>query len=186
MKTPSRPLSVFSLLAAASILVAGALAPPVAAQTVAVEIHLVPGAAIDRPVTVRLQMFKVERDHLGVYKTPESAEQAYVTFSPGAEEGRAFRLNLEPGPEYELRVDALTPEGEPLSDVAYYFAGKGLADEDSARTVTSGPEGRLRLTQEFRLEPRSETKANFLQLLPRDESYDLWVILQAPTGIAGV
>ncbi len=128
---------------------------------------------VSAPVNLAITVYPADQDASGNYIAPTRGVQNRTVYFDPKSMGRPqdFELELELLKEYEIRVEMLDANGDPLKDRTYYFAD----------VTTEKPEGRTSLRLDmpvsvplsFRWETRSANKGNFLSPVPAGSGYVL-------------
>jgi hypothetical protein len=128
---------------------------------------------VSSPVNLAITVYPAEQDASGNYIAPRGGVQNRTVYYDPKSMGRPqdFELELELLKEYEIRVEMLDANGDPLKDRTYYFAD----------VTTEKPEGRASLRLDmpvsvplsFRWETRSANKGNFIQPIPAGSGFVL-------------
>ncbi|MBZ5638474.1 MAG: hypothetical protein LAO51_06900 [Acidobacteriia bacterium] len=162
-------------LAVLSVATAAALSTFVGAQpTPKVKIRgVIATPQVTAPVNLTITILPAVQDNDGNYLAPKSDVQVrYSQFDPKSmTRPQDFEMELEILKEYEIRVDMVDDNGDPVRDRTYYFA-----DVNDAH-----PEGRTPLRLDtmvpiplaFRWEPRSLNKGNFISPVPGGNGFVL-------------
>jgi hypothetical protein len=137
------------------------------------------------PVNLSITVYPAEQDSQGSYLPPRGGIQNRTVRCDPASAGRPvdFELEFEVLKEYEVRVELLDDNGEPVKDGTYYFA-----DIDS-----NHPEGRTPIRLDaavpvpltFRWESRSQNKGNFVSPVPGADGFVLTYYIN-PATVPGI
>jgi hypothetical protein len=140
---------------------------------------------VTAPINLSITVYPAEQDSQGNYLPPRGGIQNRTVRYDPASAGRPvdFELELEVLKEYEVRVEILDDNGEPVKDRTYYFA-----DIDSDH-----PEGRTALRVDaavpvpltFRWESRSPNKGNFVSPVPGANGFVLTHYIN-PATVPGI
>ncbi len=117
---------------------------------------------VTAPVDLSITVYPAEQDNDGNYLPPKGGIQSRTVHYDPKSKGRPVdvELEFEIFKEYEVRVEMLDDNGDPVKDRTYYFAD----------ITPANPEGRTPLRQDvavpvplaFRWEPRLPNKGNFI------------------------
>ena len=151
----------WTVVALAALTISSALAVEKAAPKVRVRGVLSP-PQVGSPINLRIAVYPAELDSFGKYVVPKGGvEKRFVYFDPKSM-GRPqdFQVELEMDREYEMRVDVLDANGDPIKDKTYYFA-------DITQDI---PEGQTSLRNDdvvpvplaFRVATRLPNRGNFI------------------------
>jgi hypothetical protein len=136
---------------------------------------------VTAPVNLSITVYPAEQDTNGNYIAPKGGVQFLTVYYDPKSMARPqdFELVLEILKEYEVRVEMLDANGDPVKDRTYYFAD----------LTTDNPEGRTALRLDapvqvplsFRWETRAANKGNFLSPVPAGTGYVLTHYLNPAT-----
>jgi hypothetical protein len=128
---------------------------------------------VTTPVNLSITVYPAEQDNNGNYVAPQGGIQNRTVYYDPATMGRPqdFELDLEILKEYEVRVEMLDPNGDPVKDRTYYFADITTANPESRTPLRLDAPVPVPLS--FRWEPRAANKGNFLSPVPSGSGYVL-------------
>jgi hypothetical protein len=158
------------------------------ADTVRIEGRLGVVGGVSEATTLSIQLFKVQRDHLGQFQLAGPAENRIVTLEPGSGGATGtFEAELEVGDvEYEVVVVPLDADGNMRSDGRYYFAGPDMTGDYPEKVVTLVPGQVNQLDMPLQWGWLSQRKqSNILQVVPRKSKGDflMSVAVSDPTDV---
>lgn len=157
-------------------------------DTVRIEGRIGVVGGVSQTTTLSIQLFKVQRDHLGQFQLAGPAENRIVTLEPGSAGATGtFDADLEVGDiEYEVVVVPLDADGNMRSDGRYYFAGPDMTGDYPEKVVTLVPGQVNQLDMPLDWGWSSKRKqSNILQVVPRKSKGDflMSVSVSDPTDV---
>ena len=128
---------------------------------------------VSSPVNLAITVYPAEQDAGGNYIPPTGGVQNRTVYFDPKSMGRPqdFELELELLKEYEIRVEMLDANGDPIKDRTYYFADVTMEKPEGRMTLRLDAPVSVPLS--FRWEARSPNKGNFISPVPAGSGYVL-------------
>lgn len=125
------------------------------------------------PVEISVTVYPAVMDNAGNYVKPATGiENRRVYYDPKSKiPPQDFELELELLKEYEVRVEMIDPNGDPVKDRTYYFSDVSDANPESRTPLNL--DAPVRVPLPFRWEARSPNKGNFISPVPSGQGYVL-------------
>jgi len=137
------------------------------------------------PVNLSITVYPAEQDNSGNYLPPKGGIQNCTVYYDPKSPGRAadFEMEFEILKEYEVRVEMLDGNGDPVRDWTYYFADITPANPE-ARTPLR-VDAAVPVPLPFRWESRLPNKGNFLSPVPVGNGFVLTHYIN-PATVPGI
>ncbi len=128
---------------------------------------------VTAPVSLEIIVYPADQDNNGNYVTPKAGVQNRFAYYDPKTMGRPqdFEMELELLKEYEIRVELLDANGDPLKDRTYYFAD--MTTESGEKRNPLPLDKPVTVPLSFRWEPRSPNKGNFMMPVPAGSGFVL-------------
>ena len=128
---------------------------------------------VTAPVNLTITILPAVQDNDGKYLIAREGVQVRQShFDPKSmTRPQDFDMELELLKEYEIRVDMIDDNGDPVKDRTYYFAD--VNDEHPEGRTPLSVDTSVPIRMEFCLEPRSPNKGNFISPVPGNNGFVL-------------